>query len=94
VDPASSQSSYSVPFFKTLIRPLLVRWSTHPVAKMKLSADFLAASTPSSSVCLPLGRQAKLQQMSSTFVAWIGWSLSIDQIYTENDKFNMTRPFQ
>jgi hypothetical protein len=25
VDPASSQSSYSVPFFKTLIRPLLVR---------------------------------------------------------------------
>jgi hypothetical protein len=24
----------------------------------------------------------------------MGWSLSIDQIYTENDNFNMTRPFQ
>ncbi len=48
---------------------------------MKLSADFLTASTPSSSVCLLFGRQVKLSHPPSTFVEWMGWSLSIDQIY-------------
>ncbi len=60
---------------------------------MKLSVDFLAVSTPSPSSSFPFGRQAKLQHSPSTFVAWMGWSLSIDQIYRENDKFKMTRPF-
>jgi hypothetical protein len=60
-----------------------VRWSTHLVAKMKLSVDFLAASSPASSVCFPFGRQAKLLHSPSTFVVWMGWSLSIDQIYSK-----------
>jgi hypothetical protein len=86
------QTSYSsIPFLT-----IPVRWLLTHQAKMKLLADFLAASTPSSSVDFPFGRQAKLQQMSSTFVEWMrmGWSLSIDQIYSENDKFKITRPFQ
>jgi hypothetical protein len=53
VDPLSS-----IPFFKD-VNPSVDK--THPT-KMKLSADFLAASTPSSSVGFPFGRQAKLQQ--------------------------------
>jgi hypothetical protein len=75
----------SIPFFT-----IPVRWSTHPIAKMKLSS-----STPASSVCFPFGRHAKLFQWPSTFVTWMGWSLSIDQIYEkERQVGNMTRPFE
>jgi hypothetical protein len=54
----------SIPFFKD-VDPSVDK--THQ-AKMKLSADFLAASTPSPSVCFPFGRQANLRHRPSTFV--------------------------
>jgi hypothetical protein len=54
VDPLSS-----ILFFKDFDPSVA---ATHQ-AKMKLSADFLATSTPASSVCFPFGRQAKLKQV-------------------------------
>ncbi len=71
----------SIPFFT-----IPVRWLLTHQAKMKLSADFLAASSPASSVCFLFGRQAKLKHTSSICRAWMGWSLSIDQIYSKKDK--------